>query len=96
MVPKCQNSREIPVDFYSTIYLIDGDNYHLNDSVVFADPKKLYLYFVAKNNLQPIPFMFQQRYENFYVLISEAIGRDAVDHFITLTLGQLSIRCPEK
>jgi hypothetical protein len=89
---------EIFLDSYQTIFLIDGDNCHLSHdpSSIFLEKTHLYLYFMAKNNLQPIPFMYQQRYENCCVLISEAVGRDAVDHLISFSLGQLSVRAPDK
>lgn len=82
---------KIPIDQYSQIYLIDGDNCHVINENVFQHSTCLYIYFVAQNTTKPQPLTHQQKYANCCVFISESIGRDAVDHLLTFSLGQMSI-----
>jgi hypothetical protein len=74
---------------YDQVYLIDGDNCHITDETIFADRKKLFIYFVAKNTTRPIPSRHQTQYENCCLFISNSIGHDAVDHLLSFTLGQI-------
>ena len=76
---------------YDQVYLIDGDNCHITDETVFADPKKLFIYFVAKNTTKLVAMRHQDQYENCCLFISDSIGQDAVDHLLSFTLGQMSI-----
>lgn len=82
---------KIPIDQYSQIYLIDGDNCHVTNENIFHDISCLYIYFVAQNTTKPQPLIHQQKYVNCCVFISRSIGRDAVDHLLTFSLGQMSI-----
>jgi Double-stranded RNA binding motif len=88
---KYADIRDIPIDNYRKIYLIDGDNYHITEEKVFEESSSLFIYFVAKNNTGHIPVIQQQTYENCCIFISDSIGRDAVDHLITFYLGKMSI-----
>lgn len=76
---------------YDKVYLIDGDNCHVTDETIFADPKKLFIYFVAKNTTKIILMKHQEQYENCCIFISNSIGQDAVDHLLSFTLGQMTM-----
>jgi hypothetical protein len=107
---KYADIRDIPMDSlinpastqgsqcYQTIYLIDGDNYTISEEEekVFEEPDSLFIYFVAKNNTRPQPIQQQHKHDNCCVFISDSVSRDAVDHFITFSLGKMSILWNEK
>jgi hypothetical protein len=81
---------DIPSHRYQTIYLIDGDNCHVENEGMFGTPTALFVYFIAKNTTKPFPSEHQQRFENCCTFISDSIGRDAADHLLTFTLGQMT------
>ena len=73
------------------IYLIDGDNCHIEDETCFSNRDSLYIYFIAKNNTQPMCRIHQQNYVNCCLFITSSISKDSVDHFITYCFGKMSI-----
>lgn len=81
---------------YHQIYLIDGDNCHITDDKIFEDNSNLFIYFVAKNNTRPYPFLHQEKYDNCCVFISDSTNRDATDHLLTFNLGKMSILWKDK
>lgn len=81
---------DIPSSAYQTIYLIDGDSCHVENESKFSEAGSLFVYFVAKNTTKPSPADHQHRFENCCIFISDSIGRDAADHLLTFTLGQMT------
>lgn len=88
---KYHSVRTLPIDKYQHIYLIDGDNCQVSNLNIFNQKSNFFIYFIAKNNTKVVPFIHQKDYINCCVMISESIGRDAVDHLLTFYLGQLTL-----
>lgn len=89
--PKYATIRDIPIEHFEIVYLIDGDNCNVTNEDLFANEKALFIYFIAKNNTKPFPFAHQSRYRNCCVFIADTVARDAVDHMISFFLGQMTI-----
>jgi hypothetical protein len=89
--PKYASIREISIDNYQVIYLIDGDNCNVENEHVFKNKTCLFIYFIAKNNTKPFPFAHQEQYDNCCVFVADTVARDAVDHMISFFLGQMVI-----
>ncbi|QKF94329.1 double-stranded RNA-binding domain-containing protein [Fadolivirus algeromassiliense] len=85
---KVSSIYEIPYKIFNKILFIDGENCDFD--IEKLDTDTLLLIFVAKNTTRKKVFEYQEKYDNCYVFISESVGRDAADHFLTFTAGKLS------
>jgi hypothetical protein len=81
----------VPVEIYSRIYLIDGDNCMVTNDETFDDTDSLFIYFVAKNSTKRSVFSHQEKFSNCCVFISDSTNRDATDHLLTFYLGKMSV-----
>lgn len=88
-VQKMYDIRNLDLNCYNKIVLVDGENIDLDISKITNE--MLILIFIAKNSSKNIFFDLQQKYDNYYVFISESVGRDAADHLLTFYAGKLSM-----
>lgn len=71
---------------FKSIVLLDVEN------IIFDKKIKknvLYLAFVAKNTNKR--WIFDEKYDNLYIFVSESLGKDASDFLLTLYLGKLTV-----
>jgi len=90
---KVKDLIDIPsLGYHKGILLVDGENYNLdmNDMNKIKNTM-LVLIFAAKNTTKNNIFILQENYNNCYVFLSQSVGKDAADHLLTFTAGQLSI-----
>lgn len=80
---------EINFESFLKIILVDGENCDINMEKIKNDT--LVLIFAAKNTTKNIIFQHQLKYNNCYVFLSECVGKDAADHYLTFIAGQLSV-----
>jgi hypothetical protein len=89
---KVGNINQINIDKYNKIILVDGENCDINSSNEDKiSNSTLVLIFVSKNTIKKCVFQLQDKYENYFVFISESVGRDAADHLLTFYAGKLSV-----
>jgi len=86
---KINDITEIQIKKYNTIILVDGENCDISFDKL--SDNILVLIFVAKNTTKNIVFQQQAKYNNCYVFISESVGKDAADHYLTFIAGKLSM-----
>lgn len=86
----------IPDKQFQIIYLIDGDNCNVTNEQMFADQGSLFIYFIAKNCTKPFPVAHQMRYVNCCIFISDTVARDAADHLLSFSLGQMTVLWKDK
>lgn len=93
-IQKAEHLYQINLNMYDKVILVDGENVEIDPNKVNTD--MLVLIFVAKNTSKNIVFELQQNYPNYYVFISQNVGRDAADHLLSFYAGKLSIINPDK
>lgn len=88
-IQKVNELNDIDLNLYSKIILVDGENIEIDQSRINED--MLILIFVAKNTTKNVVFELQKKFSNYFVFISDCVGRDAADHLLTFYAGKLSI-----
>lgn len=83
---KVKSLEDIDFGAFDKIILVDGENCNVNQ----IDDANV-LIFVAKNTTKNIVFELQSKYDNYYVFISDSVGKDAADHLLTFYAGQLHV-----
>lgn len=86
---KIDDITKIAIREYDTIILVDGENCDITFDQL--DEHNLVLIFVAKNTTKNIVFQHQFIHKHCYVFISESVGKDAADHYLTFMAGKLSM-----
>ena len=86
---KVYQLNEIELDKFNKIILIDGENCDFSMDKLEEDT--LVLIFAAKNTTKNIIFQHQVKYDNCYIFLSECVGKDAADHYLTFFAGKLSM-----
>lgn len=86
---KVNHLDDIQFDNDIKVLLVDGENADINISIF--DETLIVLIFVAKNTTKNVVFEMQAKYKNYYVFISESVGKDAADHLLTFYAGMLEI-----
>ena len=84
--------QDIDFTLYNRVVLVDGEN--CDFEMDKFEKTTLVCIFVAKNTSKNIVFVYQEKYENCYVFVSDSVGRDAADHLLTFSAGILSIINP--
>lgn len=74
---------------FNKILLVDGENCDFDIKKLPANT--LVIIFAAKNTTKKKIFEYQENYLDCYVFLSECVGKDAADHLLTFTAGQLSV-----
>lgn len=86
---KVQQLNEIQLNKFHKIILVDGENCDFSLNELKDDT--LVIIFAAKNTTKNIIFQHQAKYENCYVFLSDCVGKDAADHYLTFFAGKLSM-----
>jgi Double-stranded RNA binding motif len=73
------------------IVFIDGENVDISLENLIDYKQTLFLVFVSKNTTKKQCFHIENHNSNCFLLVTQSMGKDSADHYLTFVFGQLSI-----